>query len=196
MKNAYVFDMGGVIKHSYDLKGFYELLNCDCSYEDFHHLFADKVYSVETGKVDQDDFFQELGKELKLNYSLDEIMKRYVQCFNKIYPGTVKIIQELINKGEKVYLFSDLKPIDFQTLCTKINIHMFEKVYLSYNIGYLKENIKAFQYVIKDLNIDPSHIYFFDDRTINILNAKECGIHAFQVTGDTIEEVFQKNHIL
>ena len=31
---------------------------------------------------------------------------------------------------------------------------------------------------------------------LNILNAKECGIHAFQVTGDTIEEVFQKNHIL
>ena len=44
--------------------------------------------------------------------------------------------------------------------------------------------------MIDTLQVNPNDIYFFDDIEKNVQAAKECGIQAFCVTGNTIKDIF------
>ena len=54
----------------------------------------------------------------------------------------------------------------------------------------VKPEDNIYQYVINTLKAKPEDIYFFDDIEKNVQAAKECGIQAFCVTGNTIKDIF------
>lgn len=189
-KNVYVFDMGGVIKHSYDYKGFYTSLNCDVSFDKFMSIFIKDLPLVETGEMSEDTFFKNIIMRLNLPINLQQIKAQYSKYVNFLYEDAIKVLKMLKAKDYDIYLFSDLKPIDFANLSINLDVTIFSKVYLSYEIGYRKTDVNAFKYLIKDLNIKPQNILFFDDKDVNIKNAKSLGIRAYQVIGDNILSTF------
>ena len=90
-----------------------------------------------------------------------------------------------------MYLLSDLKEIDYESLKEKIDINIFDKLFLSYKLGYTKRDKEIFEILINDLNINSDKIYFFDDKESNINLAKDMGINAYLVTGKNIKDKFQ-----
>ncbi len=188
MDSVYVFDMGSVLKRPFEFFRFYTELACEISFEDFKNYWYSILESAEKGKITSKQFLNMIKEYSKSAKTLDEIIKIYKDCTNTIYENTLNIIYNLKSHNKKVYLLSDLKEIDYESLKEKIDINIFDKLFLSYKLGYTKRDKEIFKIVIDDLNVNPSLIYFFDDRESNIENAKEMGINAYLVTGENIKE--------
>jgi HAD superfamily hydrolase (TIGR01509 family) len=52
----------------------------------------------------------------------------------------------------------------------------FEHVYLSHEIGLIKPNRSAYEYVLVKLNVKPEEAIFIDDKEENIRGAEKLGI--------------------
>ena len=192
MEKVYIFDMGRVIKSGYDYESFYKELNPNIPYEKFSELYMEDTELTQTGKMSDEEFFTRLIKKINLDIDEKSMEEIYLKHTTGIYSSTCKIINKLKSMGKKIYLLSDLKRIDFKNLNNIFDVSKFEKMYLSYETGYMKNSTKVFELVVNDLNMNPSNILFFDDNLRNVENAKKVGIDAYQVTGETIEELFEK----
>ena len=60
---------------------------------------------------------------------------------------------------------------------------LLDAYYLSHEMGMLKPDKEAFEYVIRDLDVAPERIVFFDDLELNANSAEEAGMNAFQTRG-------------
>ena len=87
-------------------------------------------------------------------------------------------------------MLSNLRKLDFEWFETQYDIINFDKLYLSYEMHLVKPNKDIYERMIKDLNTEVENIYFFDDNQENVNIAKELGINAYCVTGDSIKNVF------
>lgn len=188
MEEAYVFDMGGVIKESFDLEKFYLNIETQVEFKNFKKYYEENILLAETGDITSDEFLDRILKYSFSQKNLEEAKKIYGKCTGNLYDDTMNIIYSIKEKGKKVYLLSNLKQIDFEYLKQKLDINIFEKVFLSYKLRCMKNGTKIFQILIDELNINPNNIYFFDDKEENINNAKKVGINAYQVDGKNIKE--------
>lgn len=195
MEKVYIFDMGRVIERRFDYESFYKELNPNIPYEKFSELYMEDTEYPQTGKMTDEEFFSRLIRKLNVDIDEQTMEDIYLKHTTEIYESTRRVIDKLKSIGKKVYLLSDLKKIDFKNLTNRFDISIFEKMYLSYETGYMKNSTKVFELVAKDLNMNPSDILFFDDNIRNIENAKKVGIEAYQVTGENIEEIFEKYNL-
>jgi len=59
----------------------------------------------------------------------------------------------------------------------------FDHYFASFDIGLMKPDKSAFEYVIQQMGVPPHEILFLDDTVINIEAAQACGMQAVQVKG-------------
>ena len=190
MEKAYVFDMGGVIKESFDLKELYHNLKTNIDFLDFKKVYEKNIMEAEVGKITSNEFLSNLLTESLSSKTIEEATKIYGKCTGNLYKDTMDRIYKLKEQNQKIYLLSNLKEIDFNFLKQKLDINIFTDVFLSYKLGCIKNSTKIFKIVIDKLQIAPNNIYFFDDKKENIANAKKVGINAYQVDGTTIKKVW------
>lgn len=192
MEDIYVFDMGKVIKHSFDKPMFYSMIEAKIGFDDFDEYFEAFNLITEIGEISSDQFLQKILNYSLSTKSLDEAKLIYNDCSGSLYKDTMDILHTLKDDGKKIYLLSNMKEIDFQCFKKKLDINMFDDLFLSFELKYRKSNLKIFQIMINKLKVNPQNIYFFDDLPINIKNAKSLGINSYLVTGDTILETWNK----
>ena len=125
---------------------------------------------------------------------LDEIRKIYLDSDGDFNPEALELLRKIKSKGYKIYILSDLKETDFGDFKEHVSEDLYDKFYKSYEIGYTKPSKEIYEYVIKDIGINPSNILFFDDKEKNIEGAKEVGIDARQVNAYNIAEYFKENN--
>ena len=96
-----------------------------------------------------------------------------------------------LQKNYKVYLLSNTNIIHFwhytKEFFENYNIQMidlFDKLFLSYEIGLHKPDTSIYSYVIEDLGIEPSKTVFIDDSLANIESAAGLGINIIHITGE------------
>ena len=104
------------------------------------------------------------------------------------YEEVVNYIYTLKDKTNLV-LFSDLIFACFSALENTINLNIFDKIFLSYEEGYVKSNIEAFINVEKKLNIKAENILFIDNNENNINNAKKRGWNTCLAFGYELDKI-------
>ena len=63
----------------------------------------------------------------------------------------------------------------------------FEKAWYSHVINKRKPDVAAFQYVIRDSNLDPAATLFIDDALVNVEGARSAGLQAIHLApGKTV----------
>lgn len=193
----YVFDLGGVIIKTKDLRMIYNELKPKVDYNTFVDIWYNDPEVIEShkGLNDENRVFENIIKKIGCNMSVDQLFN-IVYKKRDYYDDTLNIIKELKDRGKKVYLLSNLRKIDFEYLKKDIDISLFDKTFLSYEMHLFKPEKEIYEQVIKELGIEPKNIYFFDDSCDNIKSANECGIIGFCSTGENIKEVFDKNNLL
>jgi putative hydrolase of the HAD superfamily len=68
---------------------------------------------------------------------------------------------------------------------------LFEKAYISYELGLTKPDPAIFNYILTDLNIRPEECLFLDDGEKNIRTASEMGFETYLVTqGENLDKLF------
>ena len=191
-RKIYVFDMGRVITKPARLDKMYSMADMNCELSDFKNYFynskeADEVYR---GLITDDEFFAYIKAITDSNKSVNRLQELYNLCKGGIYLDTIQVIEELKRTGNIVCLLSNLKKIDYDYLSENIDLNLFDKLFLSYQLGMSKPHEDIFRYVINELGTNQFH--FFDDSLENIMVAKKLEINAHQTTGDDIIKCLRK----
>lgn len=161
--------------------------------EDIYQLFFDsgltKLY--EEGKISSLDFFRRVKDSLGLKADGDEFFSIWDDIFFET-PLNVKI-QDFLRavKGRyKLAMISNINENHFEFLRKKMPIFgEFNKLALSYEVGFRKPAQEIYIAALKALNARPEDVFYIDDRQDLIKAASGYGIKG--ITFDS-EEAFEK----
>lgn len=205
MDKIIIFDWGGVIlkeypEHYCDQDAIIETIkkfNNNLTDNDAYQLYLDtlkdennRIISIFNDYESKYKWYERIHNNGKLNTTYEEFINEFTYNYNKIdkYEEVVNYIYTLKDKTNLV-LFSDLIFACFSALENTINLNIFDKIFLSYEEGYVKSNIEAFINVEKKLNIKAENILFIDNNENNINNAKKRGWNTCLASGYELDKI-------
>jgi len=201
MKNvkAIIFDLGGVILNiDYKLTvAAFEKLGVKNAHLFYSKKTQNPIFDkIEIGAITADSFLVELQKYC--NYSDKKKVKNaWNSMLLNLPKNRIECIQKL-RKKHKVFLLSNTNEIHIAAFRKKLGEKrwivfsgLFDKMYLSHEIGYRKPNKEAFQIILDENNLTPKEIFFIDDSPQHINAAKKLGFHChYLLEGKEITELF------
>lgn len=137
-------------------------------------------------------YIQCLLEYCKSKVTVQEFYDKYITMTNGLYSDTVKIIKKLQENKIKVGVLSNLREMDYERHKEEIEPFKFDYLFLSYKMKLIKPSEDIYMKVIEECKCNPNEIYFFDDNEKNVEIANKCGINSYQVTGNTINDTFEK----
>ena len=153
--------------------------------------------ALEEGKMDVETFRVELGAMCGRELSQNEIREAWLGYFNGLDERKLDFLEEL-RKEYKVYLLSNSNPYimnwarssEFSSKGKKLDEY-FDKLYISYEIGYTKPDEGIYNFMIQDANLKPEESLFIDDGLGNVQAAEKLGMHILNPKNATLwcEEV-------
>ena len=180
-----LFDLGGVLYHiDYNLtiKAFEKL-----GIKEFDKHFSQKQQNnlfdrLETGRISTDGFINEM-KILLPHCSNEQIIDAWNALLLEIPPENIELLEQL-SKKYKLYLLSNTNAIHIERINEQLsdtyglkNLHpLFDKVYLSHEIGIRKPNQETFEWVLADAGILARETLFIEDSIQHIESANVIGI--------------------
>ncbi len=184
-----IFDVGQVC-YPYSL----DPLNCflrdkTVRKEDFDTKGGVKSFNYNLfmkGEVDFSQFCKELCVYCGVDYSTDIealIDKAMHKGVGEFYAETLAVMSELQLKGIEVCLLSNALPNLFDTAKGLV---ADDKIFVSYELGLLKPDVKIYEQILKLLKAKPEEVIFIDDKLKNVEAAKLIGINGIVFNKDTI----------
>ena len=180
-----LFDLGGVLYHidyRLSIEAFENL-----GIESFHEHFSQKKQSylfdrLETGQISEKDFIKEI-KAILPNCTKEKIINAWNRLLIGLPKENIQLLQAL-SKKYQLFLLSNTNSIHIKQinklLYKDYNLKsldpLFDKIYLSHQIGMRKPNRETFEWVLKDAKILANETLFIDDSIQHINNAKKVGI--------------------
>ncbi|HCP93522.1 MAG TPA: HAD family phosphatase [Bacteroidetes bacterium] len=177
-----IFDLGGVILDLDQGKTLRAFARKGLDLEDVNEaspIFTD----FETGKITAADFRQGIKSLFKGNITDTEIDEAWNAMLLDTCEERFRIIEGL-RKQFRIYLLSNTNSIHIDFVRDYLNKHfsierwdnLFDKQYLSYEIGLRKPNKNIYEYVLSDIQKQPQECLFIDDSFANIKGAESAGI--------------------
>lgn len=203
-----IFDFGGVIidiDYWRSIKAF-----IDMGYDNF-----DKIYSqasqaeifdkIDKGIISADEFRSELMKF----FPPDTTVKMIDDAWNAIMLGIpehrVRMLEK-IRKNYRIMLMSNTNIIHYEQYIKELKEKfgykdlsgLFEKVYLSFELGMRKPDIKFFKLILEENHLKPEETLFIDDSEQNLPPAQSLNLQTVFLNGgmdvtDLFENGFLKN---
>jgi len=200
-----IFDFGGVItnspiegfklleeKHGYD-KGI--ITNINMNNPD-NNAWA----KSERGEIDINTFLEEFEKEaLSIGQKINakEILQQLYGSLRKNMMNKIKLLSTS-KKYKLICLTNVLKGVDIFTPKERVEavkdvMSYFDIIYESYKLNMRKPEARIYQYILKELNIEPQETVFLDDLGMNLKSARKLGINTIKVIepNDAIYELDQ-----
>jgi len=184
--DAIIFDLGGVIlniDYQLPVKAFKKL-----GIENFNELFSQASQSnlfndYETGEISSDDFVKEIKKHLPQNTSDAAIINAWNSILLDL-PEERLFSLEKAAENHRIFLLSNTNALHIdsfnQYLLNNLQLPslepFFETLYLSYEVGLRKPDLRIFEYVLQDAGLTPERTLFIDDSIQHIQAASELGI--------------------
>ena len=180
-----LFDLGGVLYHidyGITIKAFEKL-----GIKNFHKHFSQQQQNnlfdqLETGKISNTDFIKEM-KVLLPNCTKEEIINAWNGLLIGIPKENIQLLKDL-SKQYRLFLLSNTNLIHInqinKLLYEDYNLKsldpLFDKIYLSHQIGMRKPNRETFEWVLKDAGILAHETLFIEDSIQHIKGANKVGI--------------------
>ena len=180
-----VFDIGGVLA---DLTGFPEIaqwtgLTTEAAKS--HWTKIEVVREFELGQISYEAFAENLLRELKLSYSIEELRNHMEAWMTGLFPNAESIIEQVKQRID-VACLSNMNAVQWPILRDNFGIGAwFSNQFVSHEIGKLKPEQAAYEAVSEKLGIAPEKILFFDDNQDNIAGAKKAGWTSYLVQSTT-----------
>ena len=183
---AIIFDFGGVILDiDYNLTSkAFEHLGVTDFYERYSQQNADSLFkNLEEGKITEEEFFAAFRKSTGTILTDEQVRDAWNAMLLCYRPQALALVQQIKHKY-KCYILSNTNSIHVkkfsemyrQQLGTGSMRDHFKKVYYSHEIGHRKPGKEAYEWVIRDNNLEPGHTLFIDDSVQNLVPARELGL--------------------
>jgi HAD superfamily hydrolase (TIGR01509 family) len=189
---AIIFDLGAVILN----------INYQNTIDEFAKLgvnnsttfYSKKVQTnlfnqIETGMISSNEFLKALQKETK-NANINQVEKAWNAMLLDLPEERVQLIRKLKN-NHSVYLLSNTNAIHIDAFKKQLDnkkwlafCKLFDKMYLSHELGLRKPDIKIFEYILKEQKLKAEEVFFIDDSPQHIASAKKIGIHCHHLLDD------------
>lgn len=195
-----IFDLGGVILDvDYNLtRVAFEKLGVTNFDEMYSQANADKLFQkLETGEITDDIFYKEFNRCTGLQLSDEEIRKAWNAMLLSFRGKSLEFL-EGIRPKYKTYLLSNTNYVHIaafkETLHRQIGVktleEYFDEAFYSCDIGLRKPDAACYEWVLKNLNIEPGETIFIDDSLHNIEGAKKAGLQTIHLLpGVQIEDL-------
>jgi putative hydrolase of the HAD superfamily len=189
-----LFDLGGVL---IDFAGFEELSRLlteavDRAEVRGRWIELDSVQRFERAEITPQQFARAVVRELELDLSPDEFITAFVEWARGLYPGAGSLLGRLQGTCCLACLSNSN---ELHTPIHRRSIEpLMDRYYFSDELGLVKPDREVFKHVVRDLDVPPERIAFFDDTPINVKAAREVGIIAYEV--DVIAQLESRLHRL
>lgn len=189
--DAVFTDFGGVLLH----------LDFERCFDTFHLLGAETpkeilfkspefvrlMRNLETGQIDDDDFFNGLRDLLHIRADNTQMRSAWNTIIGTVPEYKLKVIRE-IRRHHRLYMVSNTNAPHFdytrQTLFRGKGLTVddyFDKLYLSHEIHAVKPEEEFYLKILNDSRENPSRSIFLDDLPANIQGAEKAGFKAYLI---------------
>ena len=183
MIKALVFDLGNVLIY-FDWKIAEKRLN---EIEDGFGTMTTKflkennsiIKDLEKGKLSEEDFLDTIKSNL--NSAIDKIT--IAKIFSEIFWENVELTKLLpeLRKSYSLFLLSNTNIIHRKFGWDHYNfLKNFDKLFLSYEIGYVKPEEEIYKFVINAIKLNPAEVLYIDDIEEYVNAAKNLDWNAVQ----------------
>ena len=144
-----------------------------------------KLWFIDKDEVDDtmdlNTYREIVNKRMDVEFSkyIPKLFKYNVECVTA-FDYTIPIIQDLKDKGYKVYYLSNWSAWTHDLLqeAGKFDfLKLMDGGVFSYDVGYMKPDEEIYKILLNKYKINPEEAIFFDDREENIEAANKLGIH-------------------
>ncbi len=141
----------------------------------------------ERGEISDPDFAERLCEQLDVALSYAQFTAGWQAVFIGVRPETLKIMQQLRARGERVVILSNTNQlhVEFWPLHYPEVEQAADHIYMSQDIGMRKPEARIFNYVLEREGVSAADAIFFDDNQANIDAARALGIHSVLVKDST-----------
>ena len=170
MKNLYLFDCFGVVVT--DVSGVWMK---DRFNDEEKQYIVQKIFrSVDTGKISQQEMFNELSE--RYGISVETMWKDWEQVL-KVKWDTIELICKLREQGGTVALLSNASVEYIDYIFDKFDLRKyFDKLFVSARYGVAKPDAEFYQLCVNDFADKFDKIYFTDDNPVNLRDLEQFGI--------------------
>jgi len=177
-----IFDLGNVLFEANIEKAIRTWSNLSGIHEDLiRERFAadENLEKFERGEIGAQDFFRELNTRLGLGIAYEEIIDGWNSIFGPVWHQNYKAICAIATVIRVVAL-TNTNRIHYPIWTRRYEneLRVFEKIYVSSELGMRKPEARIFDYVLKDCGVLPAKAIVFDDGKDNIDAARELGIQS------------------
>lgn len=192
---AVLFDMGGVVV---ELGPLDELLGADIPADEFwpRWLASPAVRSFERGHCSVDVFAAGLRDELDLDLTPDEVVERFRRFPRGLFPGAAEMVSR-VRRTVTTGVLSNTNALHWDTQADADRIAgLFDRRYLSYELGLVKPDAEIFERVLADLEMAAPNVLFLDDNRVNVDAARAVGLVAHVTQGVAAASAALRRHDL
>ncbi len=182
---AILFDVGGVLINFEGLNKVSNFMRNAPDTTDIRSrwIASPAIISFETGKLSKEEFAAQFVEEWDLQITSRQFLELFVAWLIGPLPGVDALLGELQNHFTLACL-SNTNELHWEIMLGGCGLReQMHHQYSSHLIGKLKPDPAAFNFVCKDLELNPDQIIFFDDGAENISGAQQFGMQAHKVHG-------------
>lgn len=185
MTKNIIFDCSDTLLRLGSIDYLEELVGDRAYAEDIHYrIFGSPAWhDYDCGKIDDDSLEAEILP--LLTEQEQTIGKTYLENWMNHYTiidGIPELLQELKDKGYKLFLLSDFPP-SFEKLWNSYDFFkLFDGRVISYEVGLRKRDGGLFEYLLQKYGLKAEECVFTDDVPAIIEAGKKAGIPAFVFT--------------
>ena len=194
-----IFDLGGVIytiNYNSTIKAFESL-----GINDFESIYAkagqsDLFDNLEIGEISKDQFFTGINKLFQNTLSPIQITGAWNAMLIGFIPQAISVLTELKNT-HRIFLLSNTNIFHIEEIQNREGMtsfdefcELFEKVYLSHDIGLRKPHTQVFAHILDEQGLDASETLFIDDSPQHVSGALKAGLKAHHLKdGEKISQL-------
>ncbi len=178
---AVVFDFGGVLTGEPDREAVVQFIrqSFQFSAEKFEKINEEKRAALKEGKTDEEfwlSYAKSKGIALPANWAVS--FRSVLEKSIGVNPVMYALVNELKAEKIPVALLSNIDERLSKLIRSFGFYEPFDPCFLSCEIGIHKPDLKAFEFLVKELKLPAKEIVFIDDKLENVEAAKKVGLDA------------------
>lgn len=180
-----LFDLGGVLVHFRGASKMGELAGIsDPDEVTARWLACPWLRAFEMGRCGPDDFAAGMVDEWRLALTPGAFIEEFSSWPGGPMAGAEDLVRQVASEGNQVCAFSNTNSLHWEgSARIKDLMYLFDAAFLSFEMGMLKPDLEAFDYVARSLGLPPQRVLFLDDNQINVDAARTVGFSASRVLG-------------
>lgn len=196
MVKSIIFDIGNVLLQFKPLDYLKVIFNDDkIETLVYKEVFQSEEWiHLDRGILTQDQAIKAISQR-NPNYEvhIKKCMDNWIDLLTPI-EGTVQIVNELKEKGYKLYLLSNFHSLAFEKICSKYDFFKcFDGGVISYKENLIKPETKIYTKLLDTYGLKAKECLFIDDTLVNTLAADRLGFNTIHFENyETLKEDLHK----